>query len=161
MRLFWFNIIMGYRDLQTKHHIYIYIHILKYIYIPESMQQALFLWYAWTYSKSYFYLLNFYFVHISNIINYCERGGFANELTREFLLTSYGKSNECAKIHKNGRRTIFFKPFFFFLNVESISIMNWPDLTRPGPTVTIFEVLFLGNPEDRNVKFWPNLYSSL
>ena len=30
----------------------------------------------------------------------------APELAEEFLLTSYGRSNECAKFLKNGRRTI-------------------------------------------------------
>ena len=66
---------------------------------------------------------------------------------REFLLTSYGKSNECAKILENGRRTILWNQFFS--NAESVSIINRlgptePGSTQPDPTVALFDVLFLG-----------------
>ena len=46
------------------------------------------------------------------------------KLARDFLLTSYGKSNEWAKFLIKWSHNNFVKPFFFFLNVKSNTIMK-------------------------------------
>ena len=76
-----------------------------------------------------------------------ERRRDAPEIVREFLLTSDGKSNECAKILKSGLRTIFVKTIFVLFE-HKINFHHEP--ARPSRSLTSN---FSETRKDRNMKF--------